>query len=305
MTDRQSTVTVFGGTGFLGRAIVARLLPRAYAVRIAVRHPERAGRIFGAPRAEMSFRAADVRDESSTAAAIAGAAAVVNAVSLYVERNGATFEAVHVDGAGRVARLCARQGVQRLLHVSGVGAHPRAASRYIRARADGETAAQDEFPATVVVRPSVMFGENDALLTTLVRLIRVLPVFPLFGDGRTRLQPVYVGDVAEAIAALVSRPAPLPVYEFGGPRIFTYRELVEDVAAALSLRRAYVSLPFPAWKALALAAEMLHLPGLTLGQVELMQQDDVVTASAGLRQLDVTATPLYDVLATLASAGHA
>jgi uncharacterized protein YbjT (DUF2867 family) len=299
MTVERARVTVFGGTGFLGQNIVARLLAKGHRVRVAARHPQQAAAIFGEPRPELSFLAADLLVDSAIAAAIDGAASVVNAVALYVERGEQTFEAVHVHGAGRLARLCARHDVKRLIHVSGIGADIGSASRYIRVRADGERAARAEFDGTVIVRPAVMFGPGDALLTTLIRLLRILPVFPLFGDGRTRLQPVYVGDVAEAAAALVARSPPLSIYEFAGPRIFTYRELVEIVAHALSIRRRLVPVPFPIWKALAVVAQATLGSGLTLNQVELMQQDNVAAAPGTLQELGVVATSLDDVLRAL------
>jgi uncharacterized protein YbjT (DUF2867 family) len=301
MTSGRSSVAVFGGTGFLGRNIVARLLAKGHSVRVVARRPERATTMFGKPRPELNFRAGDLLVESAVAAAIDGVASVVNAVSLYVERGELTFEAVHVRGAARIARHCAFYGVKRFIQVSGIGADIGSASRYIHARAAGERAARSEFGGTVIVRPAVMFGSDDAFLTTLIRLLRILPVFPLFGNGLTRLQPVYVGDVAEAVAILASRSAPSPIYEFGGPRILRYRELVETVARALSLQRWYVPLPFAVWKVLAVAAQSMLGGGLTQNQVELMQRDNVATAADGFHELGVAATPLEDVLPALVS----
>src|SRR5947209_8825747 len=217
---------------------------KGLAVRIIARHPGRAERIFGEPRPELSYQAGDLLDERSTAAAIAGAYMVVNAVSLYAERHGITFEAVHVGGASRVARLCAGHGAERFVQISGIGADTRSRSRYIRTRGEGERAVRDQFSGAVVVRPAVMCGPGDAFLTKIIQLLRILPVFPLFGDGRTRLEPVFVGDVAEAVALLAERSAPLPTYEFGGAHVYTYRELVEAIARALSLRRYLVPVPF-------------------------------------------------------------
>src|SRR5690349_3071643 len=174
------TVAVFGGTGFLGRNIVARLRARGLAVRVVARHPERAERIFGEPRPELSYQAGDVLDEGSAAAAIEGAYMVVNAVSLYAERTGLTFEAVHVEGARRVARLSARHGAERFVQISGIGADTRSRSRYIRTRGEGELAVRNEFNGAVVIRPAVMCGPGDAFLTKIIQLLRLLPVFPPF-----------------------------------------------------------------------------------------------------------------------------
>ena len=295
------TVAVFGGTGFLGRNIVAQLRTKGLAVRVVARHPERAEQLFGEPQPELSYQAGDLLDERSTAAAIAGAYMVVNAASLYAERDGITFEAVHVEGASRVARLSARHGVERFVQISGIGADARARSRYIRARGEGELAVRNECSRAVVVRPAVMCGPGDAFLTKIIQLLRILPVFPLFGDGRTRLEPVFVGDVAQAVALLAERSAPLPTYEFGGAHVYTYRELVEAIARALSLRRYLVSIPFPVWKAMAIAAQSLPGQALTLNQVELMERDNVAAGIGNLQELDVVPTPIADLVTALAS----
>jgi uncharacterized protein YbjT (DUF2867 family) len=270
-------------------------------VRVVARHLERVERIFGEPCRDLSYQAGDLLDEGSAAAAIEGAYMVVNAVSLYAERSGVTFEAVHVEGARRVARLSARHGAERFVQISGIGADTRSRSRYIRTRGEGELAVRNEFSGAVVVRPAVMCGPGDAFLTKIIQLLRLLPVFPLFGDGRTRLEPVFVGDVAEAVALLAERSAPLPTYEFGGAQVYTYRELVEAIARTLSLRRYLVSVPFPVWKAMAIAAQSLPGRGLTLNQVELMEQDNVAAGTGNLQELGVTPTPIANLVTVLAS----
>jgi len=295
------TVAVLGGTGFLGHNIVTHLRMKGLAVRVVTRHPERVKWMFGEPRPELSYQAGDLLDERSTAAAIEGAYMVVNAVSLHTERDGITFEAVHVKGARRVARLSARLGVERFVQISGIGADMCSRSRYIRTRGEGELAVRNEFSGAVVVRPAVMCGPGDAFLTKIIQLLRILPVFPLFGDGRTRLEPVFVGDVAEAVALLAERSAPLPTYEFGGAQVHTYRELVEAIAGALSLRRYLLPVPFPVWKAMAIAAQSLPGQGLTLNQVELMEQDNVATGTGNLQELGVAPTPIADLVTALAS----
>ncbi len=192
------TVTVFGGTGFLGRAIVARLLEGNATVRIAARHPERIR--IATPAEGLQLLRTDVRDVVSVARAVAGAQSAVNAVGLYLESRRETFDAVHVKGAGNVAEQAANAGVKTLVHVSGIGADAASPSKYVRARAEGERAALRGFGGTVIVRPSVLFGPGDAFLNTIDSITRAAPVFPLFGNGNTRLQPVYVGDAADGIA---------------------------------------------------------------------------------------------------------
>ena len=196
-------VTVFGGTGFLGRCVARHLRDAGFAVRVASRH---------APQGEIEAVRADVNDDTSVAAAISGAWAVVNAVSLYVERGTHTFRSVHVEAAERVAAIARRAGVERVAHVSGIGADARSPSPYIRSRGEGEAAVRRALPSAALVRPAVMFGPGDALVTPLSSMLRHALAFPLFGRGETRLQPVYVEDVAEGIVHALRAPAPEPVY---------------------------------------------------------------------------------------------
>ncbi|MGH6873936.1 MAG: NAD(P)H-binding protein, partial [Aestuariivirgaceae bacterium] len=191
-------VTVFGGTGFLGRRVVRQLRDTGMAIRVASRRPERAAELFGINDAEIESVAADVHDEGSVAKAISGAWGVVNAVSLYVEHGTTTFDSVHVKAAELIASRTRQSGAERLIHVSGIGADPASNSPYIRSRGRGEVAVQEAFHDVTLIRPAVMFGPDDAFLTMIVRILRWLPAFPMFGPGRTRLQPAYAEDIAEA-----------------------------------------------------------------------------------------------------------
>jgi uncharacterized protein YbjT (DUF2867 family) len=294
-------VTVFGGTGFLGRRIVRHLLDHGFIVRAASRHPECAESTFGGTIPGLTAIRADIHDSDTIMAALTGASAAVNAVSLYIEHGKETFEAVHVDGAARVARLCREAGVERLVHVSGIGADPLSSSPYIRARGEGENAVRDQYPSVTVIRPAVMFGADDAFLTTLVRLVRMLPVYPVFGRGRTKLQPAYVEDVGEAISRLVTEPRSAgTTYELAGPCTYTYRSLLEEIAHHLGLRRSFLPVPFPAWKLLAAIAEFFPSVGLTRNQVELMERDNVASLTLpGLQQLNMEPTPVEKVLAEI------
>src|SRR6195256_2860987 len=225
------TVTVFGGTGFLGRRIVRHLRHREFPVRIASRHPDRGRRLFGPDDPQLRSVQANIHDERSVADALAGAYGVVNAVSLYLERGQETFHSVHVESAQRVAAQAHRAGVERLVHVSGIGADAASPSRYIRKRGEGELAVRAAFADALFVRPAVMFGPDDALLTTLLKLLRRLPIYPMFGRGRTRLQPAYVEDVAEAVARVVRRTETRSaIFEFGGPRVYSYEQFLRAVA---------------------------------------------------------------------------
>jgi NADH dehydrogenase len=289
-------VTVFGGTGFLGRRVVRRLRDHAFRVRIASRHPQRARGLFGLDDPELQAVEADIDDEASIAAALRGAHGAVNAVSLYVERGGATFHSVHVEGARRLAAQAKQARVERLVHVSGVGSDAGSPSLYIRKRGEGELAVRAEFADAIVVRPAVMFGPDDALLGAILRVLRRLPAFPLFGDGRTKLQPAYVGDVAEALARSLQRPG-LRTLECGGPRVYAYRSLVGAVAGAAGLERPLVPVPFGVWRAMAWLSERLPNPPLTRNQVELMQVDNVASPeSPGFAELGISPRSVETIL---------
>src|SRR5437667_6244537 len=225
------TVTVFGGTGFLGRRIVRHLRYHEFLVRVASRHPDRGRRLFGPDDPQLRSVQADIHDEQSVADALAGAYGVVNAVSLYVEHGKETFHSVHVESAQRLAVQAHRAGVQRLAHVSGIGADPASPSLYIRKRGEGELAVRAAFADATLIRPAVMFGPDDAFLTTILKLLDQLPIYPMFGGGLTRLQPAYVEDVAEAVARTLQRTEMHAItFECAGPRIYTYEELLRTVA---------------------------------------------------------------------------
>ena len=296
---RRRLVTVFGATGFLGRRIVRHLLDDGFAVRAASRRPERTASIFEPNTAGLMPVRADVQNEAEVAAAMTGAYAVVNCVSLYIEHGQNTFTAVHVEAAARLSRLAREAAVDRLAHISGIGADPNSPSPYISARGKGEQVVQAAFPNARLIRPAVMFGTDDAFLTSLVKLVRMLPVYPMFGRGETKMQPVYVEDVAEAVTRIVANTGATsqPCYELGGPQIFTYEELLRMIARHVGARTRFVPMPFVLWQALAWISE--HLPGapLTRHQIALMRHDNVASPDLpGLPQLGITATAMAAVL---------
>src|SRR5258707_332442 len=238
------TVTVFGGTGFLGRRIVRHLRSRGFHVRIASRHPDRGHRLFGPVDAQLQSVGASIHDEWSVADALAGAYGIVNAVSLSVEHGQETFHSVHVESAQRVAAQAHRAGVDRLIHISGIGADAASQSRYIRKRGEGELAVRGAFGDALFVRPAVMFGPDDAFLTTILRLLRRLPIYPMFGRGLIRLQPAYVEDVAEAIGRTMQQAETRStIFEFGGPRVYSYEEFLRAVAHQAGLAPLLVPIP--------------------------------------------------------------
>jgi NADH dehydrogenase len=295
------TVTIFGGTGFLGRRVVLHLCDKGFSVRVASRHPERGREHFGRDAAHLRLVRADIHDDGSVAEAIAGADGVVNAVSLYVEHGKETFRAVHVEAAERVARQAHKAGIKQLVHVSGIGSDANSRSKYIKARGQGELAVRSVFSDTTLIRPAVMFGPDDAFLTTLLGLLRRLPVYPMFGRGETRLQPAYVEDVSEAIARSTQRPeAKGTTFECGGPRIYSYEELLRNVARVANIRVRLMPIPFAAWHMLAQLAKWLPSPPIARNQVELMEMDTVATpGTAGFAELGIAPRSLEEVLETM------
>jgi uncharacterized protein YbjT (DUF2867 family) len=296
----MTTVTVFGGGGFLGRRLVHRLAARGMTVRVAVRHPDPVRvelRSTGLDRVTIVH--ADVRDRASVAAAIAGVDAVVNAVAAYVEKAGVTFEAVHVKGAETVAREAVAAGVARLVLVSGLGADPSSSSPYIRARGRGELAVRQAFPGATIVRPGAMFGPGDALFNKASKLARLMPAVPLIG-GTTRLQLVFVEDVATAIPNILSDPRTVgETYELAGPGVYTLRDLIEITLRLTGKWRPIVPVPFAIAEIQARLLELLPNPPLTTGQVDLLKADNVASGTLpGLRALNIEPRTVEEVVPT-------
>ena len=301
-TASDRVVTVFGGTGFLGRRIVRHLRLHGFCVRVASRHPDR-GHALGPDDAQLRVVKADVRDQRLVADALADAYGAVNAVSLYLERGLETFHSVHVESAQRVAAQAQRAGVRRLVHVSGIGADPRSQSLYIRKRGEGELAVREAFAEAILIRPAVMFGRDDAFLTTILKLLNRLPLFPMFGNGQMRLQPINVEDVGEAIAKILQREQTGPnMFECGGPSVYSYEELLRVVANAAGIKPILLPVPIAAWGALAWISEMLPSPPITRNQVELMQIDSTsMQGIPGLEELGISPHSVEEMLQDLLS----
>ena len=277
------------------------LVSQGTTVHIAVRHPEQARNILrqvGLERVRV-FQA-DVRDQASVNAVLAGADAVVNAVSAYVEMGDATFHAVHVQGAQTVAREAAAASVARLVLVSGLGANPQSGSPYIRARGRGELLVQQVFQDATIVRPGAMFGPGDALFSKFAALSRRFPVLPLIGGGQSRLQPVYVEDVAEAIRRMLNRPETAgQIYELAGPQVYTLDELLKMTVRLTGRRRLLVPMPFAVAKVQARLFELLPSPPLTTSQVDLLEADNVVSGKMpGFPELNIEPKSVEQIVPT-------
>ena len=265
-----------------------------YKVRVAVRHPQ-TDPVQNSVDAVEHVRA-DVTDKSSIAPAIKGANAVVNAVGLYVEKGAINFDSVHIEGAHTVARESLAASA-RLVHISGIGVDEESSSRYVRARAIGEQRVREVAPNAIVLRPSVLFGPDDAFLRTLLNLVHYLPIVPLFGSGSTKLQPVHVEDVAEATVRVLSDvDTQGKIYELGGPHTYTYRGLLEMLQKTKKRKRLLLPVPFMIWETLAATAKLLPNPPLTRDQVILMRVNNTVSASScTFRDLGITPRSLEEV----------
>ena len=296
----RRVATVFGGSGFIGRYVVRRLAQSGAVVRVAVRDPEAA--LFLKPMGAVGQIVplyAPITEEALVARAVAGADEVVNLVGILAERRRGDFARVQAEGAGRVARLAAKAGVARLAHVSAIGADPAGPSRYAASKGEGEAQVRAAFPTATILRPSVVFGPEDQFFNRLGRVAQFLPVMPVIA-GETRFQPVYVGDVADAVLAVLSRAAAVGgVFELGGPRIWRFRELVAYILRETGRRRKMINVPMAALRLGAMLAE--HLPGkpLTRDQLLLLARDNVVAPGApGLAALAIAATPVELIVPT-------
>ncbi len=277
----DTLVTVFGGSGFLGRHVVRALAKRYFRIRVAVRRPDLAGHLQPLGRVgQIHAVQANLRYPASVAAAVRGASIVINLVGILFERGRQRFEAVQAMGAGTVALAAAAQGA-RMIHVSAIGADEHSTSLYARSKADGEKLVLAAAPAATIFRPSIMFGPDDDFFNKFAALARFLPALPLVGGGHTRFQPVFAGDVAEAIAkAAVGETRPGTIYELGGPEVFTFKELMEYVLATTQRHRLLVPMPFWVARMQASLLQFLPKPLLTPDQVELLRTDNVVSETA-------------------------
>jgi NADH dehydrogenase len=284
-------VTVFGGSGFVGRHVVRALVKRGYRVRVAVRRPDLAG--FLQPLGtvgQIHAVQANLRYPDSVAAAVKGADAVVNLVGILQEGGRQSFSSVQANGARAIAQACAALGVTRVVQVSAIGADAGAASAYARSKAEGEAGVLAAVPGAVTLRPSIVFGPEDGFFNRFASLARMLPVLPLVGGGETRFQPVFVGDVAEAVArAIDGTVAGGRVYELGGPQVKSFRELVAYICEVTGRSPKLVALPFPLARLQARIMEIADVATLglvpselklTRDQVTLLESDNVVSAAA-------------------------
>lgn len=298
-------VTIFGGSGFVGRYIARRMAKEGWRVRVAVRRPNEALFVkpYGVP-GQVEPLACNIRDDASVRAMIRGADAVVNCVGILNSLGRNTFDAVQAEGAGRVARIAAEEGVGALVHISAIGADAGSESDYARTKAEGEAAVLAAFPNAVILRPSIIFGTEDQFFNRFAGMTRLGPILPVVGAA-TKFQPVHVDDVAKAAVAGVLGQAAPGIYELGGPEVDTFRGLMQRMLKVIQRRRAVVGIPFFVARIMAFGFDMVQ--ALTLGlienkvltrdQVRNLARDNVVAPGAkGLADLGITPTAMEAVL---------
>lgn len=292
---RDEMITVFGGSGFVGRYVVRALVKKGYRVRVATRRPHLAldMKVTGVV-GQVELMQANVRNESSVERAVSGAYGVVNLVGILTESGKQRFASLQADGARNIAEAAAAAGVQRFVQMSAIGADAGSKSRYAATKAAGEAAVQQAFPGAVILRPSIIFGTEDEFFNRFADMARFAPALPLPGGGKMKMQPVFAGDVAASVAVSISDASTAGVYELGGPRTYTYRELMAFILKTIDRPRLLVPVPMFAMSLLGLAGELAAIlpfvqPFLTRDQVVMLGQDNVVAPDAhGIADLGIT-----------------
>jgi NADH dehydrogenase len=293
--------TIFGGSGFIGRHLIGRLAKQGWVLRVAVRHPARAS--FLKPLGDVGQITpirVPLQDQLAVEAAVQGASAVVNLVGVLYERGAQTFAAVHARGAQTVAAAAQAAGAKHLVHLSAIGADVHADADYARSKGAGEAAVKTAFPRATILRPSIVFGPEDDFFNRFAAMARLAPALPLIGGGGTRFQPVYVGDVAAAIVAVLDgAQAQGQTYELGGPSVYTFAELMTLMLREIHRRRPLVPLPFALAEIMARPLELLPVPPLTRDQVRMLRHDNVVAAGARtLADLGIAPTSVEVIVPT-------
>ncbi len=301
----KGLVTIFGGSGFVGSQVVRALAKRGSRIRVAVRNPGRGYRLrMSGDVGQIEVVQANIRDADSVARALEGAEACVNAVAVLYEAGRQRFDTLHVDGARTIAVTARAAGIDRFTQISAIGADAGASSVYARTKAAGEAAVREIIPSAVILRPSVVFGPDDQFFNRFATMATVSPALPLIGGGDTLFQPVFVGDVAAAVAQAVWDPATAGyTYELGGPGIYSFKALMTLLLADIGRPRLLVPVPFPLARLLGKAGDLIAplglVPPITSDQVELLRTNNVVAPGAlGLADLGVAANALEPIIST-------
>jgi uncharacterized protein YbjT (DUF2867 family) len=294
-------IAVLGGSGFIGRYVVKRLAGRGEVLAVGGRRASEAGFLkLKGEVGQVGLVNIAIDDEAVLPAFLDGKDALINCVGILQEHGRQSFDLVHHTAPARLARLAREAGVERLVHISAIGADPRSSSAYARSKAAGEQAVKDAFPTATILRPSIVFGPADDFFNRFAALATISPFVPLIGGGETRFQPVYVGDVADAVIRALDDPAAAGrTYELGGPKVYTFRGLMELMLAEIKRRRVFIDLPFGLATLQARVMSILPNPPLTPDQVEMLKRDNVVSSGAlTLATLGVEPTAVEAILPT-------
>jgi uncharacterized protein YbjT (DUF2867 family) len=302
---QHDVITVFGGSGFVGRHVVRALARAGKRVRVAMRRPHLGHelRVMG-DVGQVQLAQANVRDAASVARALEGASGAVNLVGLLYEKGRQTFEDVQAAGARTVAEEAARAGIARLVHVSAIGADPQSKSAYGRTKGQAEAAVRAAVATATILRPSIVFGQEDGFFNRFAEMAKMSPVLPLIGGGKTLFQPVFVGNVADAALAALDRPdAQGKTYELGGPSTYSFKALLQYILKEIERPRLLLDLPFPVAQTMGAATDAIFRlnpfggPPLTGDQVEMLKQDNIVAPGAlGLADLGVTSLETVEAI---------
>lgn len=293
MYTRNQIVTVFGGTGFLGRYVVRKLVQAGFIIRVAVRHPKKG--IFLKTMGEVGqieVIPISILDQEALEKALEGATYAVNCVGILYQTSSQKFSKIHALAPAKIAEIAKQKGLKRFVHVSSLGADLKASARYLKTKAQGEQAALEAFPQTVVVRPSVLFGFEDQFVNRFAKMMAFWHVVPLIGGGRTKLQPVYVGDVAHAIVKILCTPD-LPhtqpcIFELGGPEVFSFHEIQKKIRRVIRKKIFFIPIPFFIAYVLAFFLQLISGRLLTIDQLKMLKRSNILTHKHfGFRELDI------------------
>lgn len=279
----ENTVTVFGGSGFIGRNVVRELAKAGYRVRVAVRRPNSA--LYLKPMGavgQIELRQTNIRDEASVSAALQDADAAVNLVGILYQAGKQKFNALQAEGAERIARLATEHGLKKLVHMSAIGADPASKSMYARSKGDGEKAVRNLFPTATILRPSIVFGPEDDFFNRFAGMAQMAPVLPLFGGGKSKFQPVHVDDVADAVLVALQQDVTRGrVFELGGPAVLSFKDCMELILKFTGHRRLLLPLPMALAYMIGFFAQLVPFgaPLLTVDQVRLLGKDNIVGVS--------------------------
>lgn len=297
---QAQVVTVLGGSGFLGRYIVQHLAKQGALIKVGCRHITEAMHLMPMGNVgQIKLVPTNIRDEASLKELIQDSDIVINLVGILYEKGKQTFEAVHVDGARRLAQLAKEFEVKQFIHMSALAADKESKSSYARSKFKGEAAVRQAFPEATILRPSLVFGAEDNFFNRFAELALKSPALPLIGGGETKFQPVYVGDVAAAVQAIIEQQLQGPTFELGGPTIYTFKELMTLLLQQIQRQRVLIPVPYAFGFALGALAQLLPEPLLTIDQVRLLQGDSITTGELpGLSSLQIQPQALPTILPT-------